>query len=126
MPTITQPGVHTARISVDSDTPYAIAPVQVSMRVQPPATWGKIAGTVTTVDGTRHVVPVVGATVSIDGAVSPYTLATTAGGGYGRWLDTKNNPVEVTVAKDGYRPQTASLTVLAGKLVTRNWRLVLN
>jgi hypothetical protein len=44
---ITQPGTYTASVVLTGDTPYPTPSVDVTMVVQPPKTWGKIAGTVT-------------------------------------------------------------------------------
>ncbi|MDQ2847171.1 MAG: hypothetical protein M3Y77_12650 [Actinomycetota bacterium] len=123
-PSIAQPGVYTAAVTVTTDTPYSVPNVAVSMKVTPPATWGKIAGTVTTVGKTGAAVPVAGATVELDGWAQTFTLTTDAGGKYGSWMDRRNNPITAIVADNGFKPQTARLKVVAGQTVTKNWVLV--
>jgi hypothetical protein len=120
---IAQPGTYTAAVTFTTDTPYAVPDVPVNMTVKPPLTWGKIAGTVTTTDKTGASVPVPGATVELDSWAASYTLTTEADGSYAIWIDKRNNPVTAIVAKDGFKPQTARIKVLAGKTVTTNWVL---
>lgn len=122
-PSIAQPGVYTAAVSVGTDTPYAVPDVGVTMTATPPRTWGKIAGTVTTT-GAGGSTPVAGATVELDSWAASYTLTTDTAGKYALWIDKRNNPLTAIVAKDGYRPQTAKVTVTAGSTVTKNWVLV--
>ncbi|MFC1418157.1 carboxypeptidase regulatory-like domain-containing protein [Streptacidiphilus cavernicola] len=105
-PEVGQPGTYSARL--DS--------VDVSLTVKPPAGWGGIAGKVTAADGT----PLAAATVQIDTWAAHYTLRTAADGTYRLWLDTRNNPLRLIVAKDGYQPVTAEAKLKKGATVTRN------
>lgn len=123
-PSIAQPGVYTAAVTVTTDTPYSVPNVAVTLTVTPPATWGKIAGTVTTIGKTGAAVPVPGATVELDGWAQTFTLTTDAGGKYGIWMDRRNNPITAIVADNGFKPQTARLKVVAGQTVTKNWLLM--
>jgi hypothetical protein len=118
-PTITQPGTYSAAVTVSADTPYPSASVPVQLTVNPPAAWGKLTGTVSTATG-----PLAGATVQIDSWAAGYTLTTGADGSYALWLDTRNNPLTLIVAKDGYKPQTATVKIVKGGTVTKNWVLV--
>ncbi len=119
-PSITQPGTYTAAVTVTANTPYPATTIPVTMTVQPPTSWGKITGKVTT----GASVPVAGATVQIDSWATGYTLTTGIDGSYALWLDQRNNPLTLIVAKDGYRPQTATVTITAGATVVKNWVLV--
>ena len=116
---ITQPGTYTASLVLTSNTPYAIPLVPVTMVVKPPATWGKITGTVTGTDAK----PIPGATVQIDTRVSSYTLKTDKTGQYALWLDVRNNPLQVIVAKDGYQPQVKTTKIGKGTTTTLNFAL---
>lgn len=116
---VAQPGVYTAALTITTDTPYAVGNVGVSMTATPPKTWGKVAGTVTSAGA-----PVAGATVELDSWAASYTLTTDAAGKYAFWLDKRNNPLTAIVAKDGFKPQTATVKVIAGQTVTKNWVLV--
>jgi hypothetical protein len=119
-PTITQPGTFTAQIGFGTDTPYAVAPVNVSMTVNPPKTWGKITGSVTSaVDGT----PIAGATIQIDTWATSYTLHTDASGNYQLWLDVRNNPLQLIAAKDGYQPQVRTVKIVKGTTTTSSFVL---
>jgi hypothetical protein len=117
---IPQPGLYTAAIGFSSDTPYSIAAVPVSMTVNPPKTWGKIAGKVTSaVDGAA----IGGVTLQIDTWATSYTLKTAADGTYQLWLDTRNNPLQLIAAKDGYQPQTRQVKIAKGTTTTANFSL---
>ncbi len=119
---ITQPGDFTAQIGISANTPYPVASVPVSMTVAPPNTWGKITGTVlgTSAAGTA---PLKGATVQIDSWASSYTLITDKDGHYALWLDARNNPLTVIVAKDGYAPRTTTVKVVKKGTVTTDFTL---
>jgi hypothetical protein len=118
--TVTQPGTYTAKLVFGSDTPYPVSPMDVSMTVNPPKTWGKIAGKVTSaVDGS----PIAGATVQIDTWAASYTLKTDRDGNYALWLDQRNNPLQLIAAKDGYQPQTVKVKIQKGTTTTQNFVL---
>ncbi|MGW5353488.1 carboxypeptidase regulatory-like domain-containing protein [Streptomyces sp. NPDC004031] len=119
VPEITQPGTLTASLGVTSDTPYPVPAVGVSFTVKPPATWGKITGTVSS-GGT----PLAGATVQINTWATHYTLKTTKEGTYSLWLDVRNNPLQLIVAKDGYQPTTTTLRITKGATTTSNFSLL--
>ncbi|MDX3236957.1 carboxypeptidase regulatory-like domain-containing protein [Streptomyces sp. ME03-5709C] len=112
VPEITQPGDYDAALAVGSDTPYAAPRVAVALRVEPPKTWGKITGVVRGQTNGTNSAPLAGATVQISSWTSSYSLRTAADGSYALWLDTRNNPLTVIAAKDGYQPTvtTAKLT----------------
>ncbi|GAA5188421.1 hypothetical protein GCM10023322_39080 [Rugosimonospora acidiphila] len=118
-PDITQPGTFTASLALRSDTPYSLAPVNVTMTVKPPKTWGKIAGAITSASGA----PIAGATVQVDTWAASYTLKTDSNGQYALWLDVRNNPLQVIVAKDGYQPQVRTVKIAKGTTTTANFAL---
>lgn len=110
-PDITQPGTYTAQITIGAKTPYTIAPVDVSLTVNPPGTWGKITGLVTGAGCTGSPAPLTGATVQIDSWAASYTLKTDASGRFALWLDVRNNPLTLIAAKDGWAPQTRKVRI---------------
>ena len=117
---ITQPGTYTASVALSTDTPYQLAAVPVSMTVNPPKTWGKITGKVTSaVDGSG----IAGATLQIDSWATSYTLKTAADGSYALWLDTRNNPLQLIAAKDGYQPQARTVKITRLTTTTANFVL---
>ena len=125
-PSITQPGVYTASLDLAANTPYSIASIPVSLTVKPPSTWGKITGIVEYTNSAGNLVPLAGATVQIDTWAATYTLHTDANGAYGLWLDTRNNPLTVIAAQNGYQPAVKTVTVKAGKTVTTSFTLLLD
>ncbi|MFJ6431257.1 carboxypeptidase regulatory-like domain-containing protein [Streptomyces sp. NPDC091416] len=124
---ITQPGDFAAVLDVGTDTPYTNDGVAVTMHVAPPASWGKVAGTVTDSGGA----PVGGTVVQICGRWSQkkgcgpvsYTLRTDAAGRYGLWLDRSLNSLAVQVAKDGFKPQFRVVTINKGRTTTVDFTL---
>ncbi|WP_031517454.1 carboxypeptidase regulatory-like domain-containing protein [Streptomyces sp. NRRL F-5123] len=120
---ITQPGAYTAKLNVTTDTPYQIPAIPVTMTVNPPKTWGKYTGTVLGTDGKGGTAPLAGATVEIDSWASSYTLKTRKDGTYGLWLDTRNNPLTVIVARDGYKPTTTTVKIKKGTTTTGDFTL---
>lgn len=119
LPEITQPGTLTAALTFRTDTQTPVSPVPVTLTVKNPKTWGQITGVVKDESGAG----VAGATVEIDSWASNYTLKTDKDGKYGLWLDTRNNPLTLIVAKDGFRPTTAKVKITKGATVTQNFVL---
>jgi hypothetical protein len=113
----------------NTDTPYQVTPVGVSMQVNPPSSWGKITGTVTDA-GTGN--PIAGATVQIctmynlgTGTCGPvtYTLKTDNSGSFQLWLNQGFNPLQLIVAKDGYQPVSRILKIIKGQTTTVTFAL---
>lgn len=122
-PEVSQPGDYHAQLTANSDTPYTVPAVPVTMHVAPPKTWGKITGTVLGVTADGGTVPLAGATVEIGSWTADYSLKTAADGTYSLWLDTRNNPLSLIAAKDGYRPTTATVKLTKGATVTSDFTL---
>jgi hypothetical protein len=93
------------------------------MIVTPPSTWGKITGTVMgrQCDGSR--IPLAGATVQINSWAASYTLVTDASGTYALWLDVRNDPLTLIVAKDGWQPQVTQASISRLTTTTVNFKL---
>ncbi|MCN9242239.1 carboxypeptidase regulatory-like domain-containing protein [Streptomyces sp. RY43-2] len=123
VPEITQPGAYTAALTAKTDTPYANDNINITMHVNPPATWGKYTGTVLGADGKGGTAPLAGATVQIDSWATSYTLRTAKDGTFALWLDTRNNPLTVIVAKDGYQPTVTTVKIKKGVAVTGDFTL---
>ncbi|WP_433384612.1 S8 family serine peptidase [Micromonospora sp. KLBMP9576] len=103
---VDQPGTYTASVAIKENTPYTVEPVAVTMNVLQPTTWGKLTGTVTGTSCQGASSPISGATVQVDSWAMSWTFATDAEGRYAYWLDRRNNPLTMIVAKDGWKPQT--------------------
>jgi N-acetylneuraminic acid mutarotase len=116
VPAITQPGTYAATLHFTSDTPNAIPSVPVSLTIAPPKTWAEVSGTV--LSGATS--PLGGATVQIDSWASDYTLTTDKDGHYELWLDARNSPLTVIVAKDGYQPTVATVKIKKGDVITHD------
>jgi len=67
--------------------------------------------------------PIAGATVQIDTWAASYTLKTDKDGHYALWLDVRNNPLQVIVAKDGYQPQVRKVKISKGTTTTADFSL---
>ncbi|MFI7217290.1 S8 family serine peptidase [Micromonospora maritima] len=103
---VDQPGTYSASVVIKENTPYTVPPVAVTMIAQPPTTWGKLSGTVSGRSCQGATAPVPGATVQVDSWANSYTFTTDADGRYAYWMDRRNNPLTLIVAKDGWKPQT--------------------
>ncbi|MEV4467309.1 S8 family serine peptidase [Micromonospora echinofusca] len=103
---VDQPGTYTASVAIKENTPYTVEPVAVTLNVLQPTTWGKLMGTVTGTSCQGASSPIPGATVQVDSWAMSWTFATDAEGRYAYWMDRRNNPLTMIVAKDGWKPQT--------------------
>lgn len=126
---VPQPGDYMAKLTVTTDTPYRVTPIDVTMHVLAPHAWGKIRGTVTDASTGE---PLAGATVQVctmfdrqTGQCGPvtYTLKTDAAGYYQLWLNEGYDPLEVIAAKDGYQPKLQISQVTGGRTTTVNFAL---
>ncbi|MFI1092642.1 carboxypeptidase regulatory-like domain-containing protein [Streptomyces sp. NPDC020917] len=124
---VSQPGDYAAAVGVETDTPYQDGRISVAMTVDPPASWGKLTGTVSGSDGQ----PIRGASVQVCtmwnknlgcGAVT-YSLRTDAAGHYQLWLDKGYNPLALTAGKDGYQPQLRIVRIAKGATTTADFTL---
>ncbi|TDD65680.1 peptidase S8 [Jiangella aurantiaca] len=123
---VAQPGTYEGGVWIREDTPYAVAPVDVSMTVEVPRRWGALVGTVTGAacgeDGTAGVA-VAGANVLIDGRGADATVRTDRGGRFLRWVDRADMPLTLTTTADGYetdsrriRPPTSGPSIVEVEL----------
>jgi subtilisin family serine protease len=103
---VDQPGKYSASVGIKENTPYTVEPVAVTMNATPPITWGKLLGTVTGTNCQGDSAAIPGAIVQVDSWASSYTFITDTEGGYAQWIDRRNNPLTMIVAKDTWKPQT--------------------
>ena len=123
---VVQPGTYTAQLGVSANTPYTVNPVNITMTVTPPKSWGKLMGTVTGTSCKGDTAPLRGAQIQINakGGAS-VSLKTAADGTYAYWVDSKVSQYTVIASKDGWVTQVANkVTVKAGKTTTVNFNLV--
>ncbi|RKN39101.1 S8 family serine peptidase [Micromonospora endolithica] len=119
---VAQPGRYAGELLLAASVPYPAPQVAVEMNVSPPASWGKIQGTVTgvTCGGATVGVP---ATVRVNlvGGTTGYTLTADARGRYAWWLP--KGRYEVIAAKDGWVPEVQRTRVDAGIVGTLDFAL---
>jgi len=112
--TLTQPGVYRSALSVRENTPYAVAPVDVTLTARAPATWTRLSGTVTgrSCDGT--ITPLSEATIAIDHRTDSWTLSSGTDGSYALWLPGGGPKARVVVAAPDHRPASIDLALRPG------------
>ncbi|MFD2025823.1 S8 family serine peptidase [Promicromonospora aerolata] len=120
---VDQPGTYTSAVVANGGTPYDEPRVQVSLSVTPPASWGKIAGTVTGATCADETVPLEGAFVVIDGSEYDVTLVTGPEGGYARWMGVSNNRLTLLSSANGYPPEMKSAGIIKGRTVVHDFEL---
>ena len=59
-PNVAQPGTYTAGVAIAEDAPGSVEPVAVTMKVNAPATWGKLVGVVSGASCTGDAAPLLG------------------------------------------------------------------
>jgi N-acetylneuraminic acid mutarotase len=125
---VPQPGEYRAELTFKEDTPHAVPPVPVTMNVTPPATWGKLEGTV--VGLARCDAPgdvLANASVHVDGSTEDFDLTTDGDGYFEWWMDESNSPLELTVSKDGWVAEVrGGVAISAGDTTTENFTLRLD
>ena len=119
---VPQPGTFTGSIVADAETPYDAPSVDVSMKINPPKSWGKLSGTVGgfTPDG---VVSLGDSVVQLNGRFSTVTLVTGADGKYEYWFDKSERTTQIIATSNGYAPQVGSAKVTAGTNVVTDFEL---
>jgi hypothetical protein len=127
--TVSQPGTYTAKLAVQTNTPYSVQPIGISLTVNPPASWGKIDGTVTDASTGS---PIAGATIQIctmyirsTGLCGPvtYTLKTDANGYYQLWLASGYSPLQIIAADNNYQPVAKILAFQKGTTTEQDFTL---
>lgn len=113
---INQPGDYLATLKVDGDPSVN---VPVVMTVLPPATWGKLDGTITDLCTGN---PIEEALVAIPTGVPITQTMSNESGYFWVWLD--QGTYDVNFSAPGYISQDASLEVLPGETTTNDVQLV--
>jgi N-acetylneuraminic acid mutarotase len=117
---VKQPGTYTAELLVNANTPQTIDPIGVTMNVAPPATWGKLQGTVTGTDCNNGTSPL-SAIVFADTNGYHWAATTDANGHYSFWAPA--NTYTLITTSDGWRPQTKTKQIFHGLTATQNFKL---
>jgi len=120
---VAQPGTYKGGVTIKENTPYTVPPVDVTMIANPPKSWGKLTGKVTGASCAGVTAPINGATVQVNSWASSLSLSTDAQGQYAYWIDRRNNPLTMIVAKDGWQPQTRKAKITAGGTTVEDFQL---
>ena len=122
---VDQPGTYSGGVTIKENTPYSVPAVGVTLNAAPPKTWAKLMGTVSGVGcGGAANAPLPGATVEVDSWATSLTFATDAQGKYAYWLDKRNNPLTLIVAKDGWKPQARTSKISTSEPKVEDFALV--
>jgi len=119
---VDQPGIYTARVDAQNDSPYPVA-LAAGMTVTAPRGWAKISGKVTGVYCDGSATALDGATIEINGRSGSFGLHTDSGGSYALWLDTENNPLTIIAARDGWWPRVRQVTIEPRDTTTASFAL---
>lgn len=125
---VTQPGTYGAQVGINANTPERPDRVDVTMRVTPPLTWGKLDGTayLEYCDGGL----VAGDSITVDvrptrpGVGTGWVLVTDQEGYYARWINTQFGELALTATLPGYRPDRAIVDLIRGGTVTQDFALL--
>ena len=119
---VPQPGTFTGKLVAGAETPYDAPSVNVSMKINPPKSWGKLAGTVSgfSPDG---VVSLGDSVVQVNGLYSAVTLVTGDDGTYEYWFDKSERTAQIIATSNGYVPEVGSAKVTAGTTVVTDFEL---
>jgi hypothetical protein len=121
---VTQPGTYTAQLGIEHNTPYTVNPINITMVVTPPPSFGKITGTVTVTDCKGNTVPLKGVQIQANGKNVSFSLTTDANGKFAFWASAGSNPFTIIASKDGYIAQVTLQNVAGGgTIITVNFDL---
>jgi len=126
VPAVDQPGIYQAQLKFRQDTPYIVPNIPVTMIVNVPPAWGKLAGKVTNLGYCdTNPAPISDATVRIESSLGlTSTVKTDSQGYYQRWLDSAGSPYTVTVsAPEVAQGMANGLFVSSGVTTTQNFNL---
>ena len=125
--TVAQPGDYTAGIRAVGGVPGSDPVADVTMTVTPPATWGKLAGTVEGESCEGDLTPLGGATVDATPTRMEqprWRLVTDAEGEYAQWIDTRVGELEMIAAASGHLPESALVTPPRGVVTVQDFDLL--
>jgi uncharacterized repeat protein (TIGR01451 family) len=116
---VTIPGDYLASLTFKNNTPYGKVVVPVTMSVTPPASYGKLNGTVTGLGYCdENPAALAGAVVLVESASQTWELETDAAGYYQLWLDESHSPLSVSISFPGYFGEDFAGVVMAGGVIT--------
>ncbi|WP_122260787.1 cell wall-binding repeat-containing protein [Ornithinimicrobium cerasi] len=125
---VNQPGTYTAGVGVVANVPVTPAPVDVTMHVTPPLSWGKVTGTAYLEDCEGGLVA--GDSVGIDitpvreGVGDGWLIMTDQEGVYARWINTQVGTLRMTALLTGFRPDPHLVDLARGGTVVQDFALL--
>ena len=93
------------------------------MNVTPPSGWGKIAGTVSGLDGVNDIKPLRGVVFVTGEKGFSFNLKTDANGRYAFLAPAGSSPFSLIASASGWIAQTQTVNIRAGKTTTANFTL---
>ncbi len=126
VPEVDQPGDYLAKVLVRTVGWKSPAPVDVTMRVLPPATWGKIQGVVRSRGFCdANPAPLKAAQITVRGAGGfERLLESDQDGVYELWMSAADGPFTITAVMADYIAQeAANVVVVAGAATTHDFDL---
>jgi hypothetical protein len=124
-PQITQPGTYQGELKMSNNTPgMGMISVPVTFVVNPPATWGKLQGTVQGL-GYCDADPasLADALVVVTYDSTTVNLKTDANGYYSYWFDAAASPLSISVTAAGHEAGAATATIAGGQTTTQDFSL---
>ncbi len=125
-PSITQPGTYYGALKMSNNTPgRGMITVPVTLVVNPPATWGKLQGTVTGLGSCdANPAPLADAAVSVTNAGGMTVhLKTDANGYYSYWFDESSSPLSIAVHAADHEAGSAYATIVGTATTTQDFAL---
>jgi len=93
------------------------------MNVTPPSGWGKIAGTVSGLDGANNNKPLRGVVFATGNQGFSFSLKTDANGRYAFWAPPGSSPFSLIASASGWIAQAKNADIKEGKTTTVNFAL---
>ncbi|WP_256838456.1 cell wall-binding repeat-containing protein [Ornithinimicrobium faecis] len=124
---VNQPGAYTAGVTIKGNVPTKPEPVEVTMNVTPPATWGKVLGTayLEACDGTQTAGDGIGIDVApVRDVGDGWVIYTDTEGNYARWINTQLGQLEMTATLPDYRPDSHLVDLIRGGSVTQDFSML--
>ncbi|WP_298891009.1 cell wall-binding repeat-containing protein [uncultured Serinicoccus sp.] len=124
---VAQPGAYTAGVRATGGVAGSDPTAEVTMTVQPPATWGKLTGLVQGEDCEGATDPLGGAVVDAtpERADQPrWRMVTDADGLYARWIDTRVGDLELLASAAAHLSDSATVSPRRGEVVEQDFALL--
>jgi uncharacterized membrane protein len=116
---VPEPGQYMTSINVDHNTPYTVAPIDVTMNVIPSDDMGTLEGTVTSQGYCdTDPFPLVGADVLIESATNTWNRTTDENGFYNLFVNAAQSPLTVTVSAPAHEVGLETDVIITAQMTT--------